>query len=195
MTSSWEYLLFISSKDKASRAIPNADFRGNVSNIYRGKPQRNNQFSEIHAATFPVELPEWAIQFTKQNDIIFDSFLGTGTTLIAAEKTNRKCYGMELDPKYCDVIVKRWEDFTGKKAHLEENRWMEEDTEYADAVKDIQESAIDFAESSLHQQIKEKVPSSTIFYLKTKGKNRGYVEKQQIEINEPKPFKWFDDEN
>jgi DNA modification methylase len=48
--------------------------------------------------------------------IIVDLFLGSGTTLIAAEKTNRKCYGMELDPKYCDVIVKRWEDFTGKKA-------------------------------------------------------------------------------
>ena len=73
-------------------------------------------------------------------------------------------------------------------------RWLEEDTDYADAVKDIQESAIVFAESSLHQQIKDKVPSSTIFYLKTKGKNRGYVEKQQIEINEPKPFTWFDDE-
>jgi len=74
-------------------------------------------------------------------------------------------------------------------------RWLDEDEEYAEAVKDIQESAIDFAESSLHQQIKDKVPSSTIFYLKTKGKNRGYVEKQQIEINEPKPFTWFDDEN
>jgi len=73
-------------------------------------------------------------------------------------------------------------------------RWLDEDEEYAEAVKDIQESAIDFAESSLHQQIKDKVPSSTIFYLKTKGKNRGYVEKQQIEINEPKPFTWFDDE-
>jgi DNA modification methylase len=45
-----------------------------------------------------------------------DLFLGSGSTLIASEKTNRKCYGMELDPKYCDVIVKRWEDFTGKKA-------------------------------------------------------------------------------
>jgi hypothetical protein len=72
---------------------------------------------------------------------------------------------------------------------------LEEDSDYAEAVKDIQESAIDFAESSLHQQIKDKIPSSTIFYLKTKGKNRGYVEKQQIEINEPKPFTWFDDEN
>ena len=49
----------------------------------------------------------------------FDGFLGSGSTLIAAEKTNRKCYGMELDPKYCDVIIKRWEDFTGKKATRE----------------------------------------------------------------------------
>ena len=49
---------------------------------------------------------------------VYDPFLGSGTTLIAAEKTGRKCYGMELDPKYCDVIVKRWEDFTGKKAEL-----------------------------------------------------------------------------
>ena len=55
---------------------------------------------------------------TNQSDMISEPFLGSGTTLIAAEKTNRKCYGMELDPKYCDVIVKRWEDFTGKKAHL-----------------------------------------------------------------------------
>ena len=48
-----------------------------------------------------------------------DPFLGSGTTLIACEKTKRKCYGMELDPHYCDVIVKRWENFTGKKATLD----------------------------------------------------------------------------
>ena len=52
----------------------------------------------------------------ESGNLILDLFLGSGSTLIAAEKTNRKCYGMELDPKYCDVIVKRWEDFTGKKA-------------------------------------------------------------------------------
>ena len=46
----------------------------------------------------------------------FDGFLGSGSTLIACEKTNRKCYGMEIDPHYCDVIVKRWEDYTGNKA-------------------------------------------------------------------------------
>ena len=47
---------------------------------------------------------------------MLDPFSGSGTTLIACEKTKRKCYGMEIDPHYCDVIVKRWEGFTGKKA-------------------------------------------------------------------------------
>ena len=64
----------------------------------------------------PVAVMEWCIDMTEGT--ILDPFLGSGSTLIAAEKTGRKCYGMELDPKYCDVIVKRWEDFTGKKAEL-----------------------------------------------------------------------------
>lgn len=75
--------------------------------------------NEIHKACFPVSLAEEGIRvYGKQNGILYEPFLGSGSTLIAAEKTNRKCYGMELDPKYCDVIVKRWEDFTGKKAEL-----------------------------------------------------------------------------
>jgi DNA modification methylase len=107
MTSCWEYMIFISSKDKASRAIPNAKFRGTVQNIYRGKPNRNNEFSHIHAATFPIDLPEWSLQFTKEGDIVLDQFLGTGTTMVASHQLNRKCYGMELDPKYCQVIIDR----------------------------------------------------------------------------------------
>lgn len=107
MTSAWEYMFFISSKEKASRAIPNANFRGTVPNIYRGKPNRNNEFSSIHAATFPIDLPEWALQFTKFGDIVLDQFCGTGTTMVVAHQLNRKCYGMELDPKYCQVIIDR----------------------------------------------------------------------------------------
>jgi DNA modification methylase len=107
MTSAWEYMFFISSKDKASRAIPNANFRGTVPNIYRGKPNRNNEFSSVHAATFPIDLPEWALQFTKEGDIVLDQFLGTGTTMVAAHQLKRKCYGIELDPKYCQVIIDR----------------------------------------------------------------------------------------
>jgi DNA modification methylase len=49
---------------------------------------------------------------------VLDSFLGSGTTLIACEKLDRVCYGMEIEPRYVDVAVKRWEDFVGKKAVL-----------------------------------------------------------------------------
>ena len=73
---------------------------------------------EAHEFGHPTQKPIYVIEnCVKHTDgILLDLFLGSGSTLIAAEKTRRKCYGMELDPKYCDVIVKRWEDFTGKKA-------------------------------------------------------------------------------
>lgn len=82
------------------------------------KPVRNGE----HPTMKPVELFEYQIlNNTKGGDIVLDSFGGSGTTLIAAEKNKRKSFVMELDPKYCDVIIKRWEDFTGKTAELLEN--------------------------------------------------------------------------
>tara|TARA_R100001132_G_C3266435_1_gene89212 strand:+ start:157 stop:1344 length:1188 start_codon:yes stop_codon:yes gene_type:complete len=69
-----------------------------------------------HRACFPVELPNKAINLVVNANSVLDPFLGSGTTLIAAEKLKRKCYGMELDEKYCDVIIERWEQFTGQKA-------------------------------------------------------------------------------
>ena len=76
--------------------------------------------SKLHPTMKPVGLMEYLVKnSSKQEDIILDSFLGSGSTLIACEKQSRICYGVELDPKYCDVIVKRWENFTGKKAELE----------------------------------------------------------------------------
>ena len=73
--------------------------------------------SKLHPTMKPVSLLEYLIKnSSKQEDIILDSFLGSGSTLIACEKLSRICYGAELDPRYADVIIKRWEDFTGKKA-------------------------------------------------------------------------------
>jgi DNA modification methylase len=75
--------------------------------------------NEDHATAKPLELCARAIRHaTKQGDVVLDIFGGSGSTLIAAEQTNRACYMMELDPKYVDVIVKRWENLTGKKAEL-----------------------------------------------------------------------------
>jgi DNA modification methylase len=73
--------------------------------------------SEDHPTQKPVLLAERAItNSSTKSQIVLDLFLGSGTTMIAAEKLNRKCYGLEIEPLYCDVAVKRWENFTGKKA-------------------------------------------------------------------------------
>ena len=81
------------------------------------KPRVN----DIHPTMKPVELMEYQIlNNTKGQDVVLDLFGGSGSTLIACEKTGRKARLMELDPKYCDVIVKRWEEFTGKTAELSE---------------------------------------------------------------------------
>lgn len=70
----------------------------------------------VHPTQKPVELIMYALHnSSKVDDIVLDPFLGSGSTLIACEKTNRHCYGAELDPKYCDVIVTRWCDFTGNR--------------------------------------------------------------------------------
>ena len=68
----------------------------------------------------PVELFEYQmLNNTQSDDVVLDSFGGSGTTLIAAEKNNRVARLMELDPAYVDVIVRRWQDFTGKAATLD----------------------------------------------------------------------------
>ena len=73
-----------------------------------------------HAATFPVGLPEFFVKaFSDAGDVVFDPFMGSGTTLVACERTKRSAFGTEISPKYCDLIVRRWEALTGKKATLD----------------------------------------------------------------------------
>jgi DNA modification methylase len=69
-----------------------------------------------HATEKPTELLGKIIMVNDLVELVIDPFLGSGSTLIACEETGRTCYGMELTPRYCDVIVQRWENFTGKKA-------------------------------------------------------------------------------
>lgn len=79
------------------------------------KPMAN----KYHPTMKPVELPVCAIlNHSDEGDVVADPFLGSGTTIIAAEQTKRSCFGMEISPAYCDVVVSRWEAFTGKKASL-----------------------------------------------------------------------------
>lgn len=78
-----------------------------------------NKEARVHPTQKPIALAEWAFENFAAGHVIVDLFGGSGSTLIACEKTNRECRIMELDPKYCDVTVKRWQDFTGQKAILE----------------------------------------------------------------------------
>ena len=73
--------------------------------------------TEVHSAPYPVALPEFFIKaFSDSGDMIFDPFMGSGTTMIAAEKNGRHSCGTEISPMYCDVIVTRWQAFAGKQA-------------------------------------------------------------------------------
>ncbi|MBX9681835.1 MAG: hypothetical protein K2X38_24005 [Gemmataceae bacterium] len=73
--------------------------------------------NDVHPTMKPVAMFAYQIgNSTASQALVYDPFLGSGTTLIACEQLGRRCCGMELSPQYCDVIVKRWEHFTGKKA-------------------------------------------------------------------------------
>jgi len=125
--------------DKGNHTLSNSDymsmyepiFYGWINNhkFYGGKNGmdiwkiKRTAKNDLHPTMKPVELVEKALLDGSQvNGIALDLFGGSGTTMIACEKNNRDCRMMELDPKYCDVIIKRWQDFTGKEAVHEDGR-------------------------------------------------------------------------
>ena len=98
----------------------------NKTHVFYGNGEfKNTSVWEFDRPTRSVEHPtmkpvallcEILLNATKEKDTVLDTFGGSGSTLIACEQLNRKCYMIELDPHYCDVILQRWENFTGRKA-------------------------------------------------------------------------------
>ncbi len=78
--------------------------------------EATREIERFHPTVKPVGLVKYCLGSHKDTGKVLDLFLGSGTTLIACEQLNRTCYGMEIDPAYCDVIVQRWENLTGKEA-------------------------------------------------------------------------------
>lgn len=115
----WEFIFIFSKELNPTRSMKHGpDFRGTIDNIYRLNPVgKKDPLAKNHGAVFPVQLSEFFVSSFSDRSVM-DPFGGSGTTMIACEKTNRKCFMMELDPHYCDVIVARWEKYTGKKAEL-----------------------------------------------------------------------------
>lgn len=113
MNSAFEFVVFFS-KENQSRAIGTNDFRGTVSNVYQSHIQSGNEYSKIHSATFPVDFAGHFIDcFTNKGDTVLDLFGGSGSTLIACEQLNRRCFMCELDPHYVDVIIQRYINLKG----------------------------------------------------------------------------------
>jgi DNA modification methylase len=82
-----------------------------------GRQSEEGYLAVLHPTLKPVAMVADAIlDCSARGDIVLDSFLGSGTTLIAAERVGRRCYGIEIDPLYVDTIIRRWQAFTGDKA-------------------------------------------------------------------------------
>ena len=126
-------IIFLFTKGQADfrgRIQPNEKYSNDVWEIHQSQATVDLQTigydkgmtmhaKKSHPAAYPVELPTAGmIHLTTEQENIFDPFGGSGSTLIAAEKNNRKCYIMEIDPSYCEVICRRWETLTGKKREL-----------------------------------------------------------------------------
>lgn len=116
LSSRFEFV-FIFDKENPSKALRFGDFRGDVANLFSVKHEQN-AYADKHKAVFPLSLPLHFLDINSKATSVYEPFCGTGTTLIAAETMGKTCYAMELNPEYCDITLKRWEDFTGESAVL-----------------------------------------------------------------------------
>lgn len=114
-TNRFEFILCLEN-GCAKKGFP-VKWQGKYHNVIEGSTAAKENVTEgAHSATMPSYVPEWFLERLEFVESVFDPFGGSGTTLIACEKTNRRCFMMELDPKYCDVILARWEKYTGQVA-------------------------------------------------------------------------------
>jgi len=113
-------------KDNAKKDFP-VQWQGKFHNVIEGSSAASeNEVPDSHGATMPMYVPLWFFERLPYISAVFEPFCGSGTTLIACEKTNRRCFGMEIDPIYCGVILDRWAKFTGLDPHREDGiAWSE----------------------------------------------------------------------
>lgn len=118
MNSRFEDVWILSPQENPKRCIPTGRFQSTVPNVYEGRGASGENVAEaIHAAVMPMH---FALHILTSMDgtagIVYEPFAGSGTTLIAAEKLGRRCFAIEIDPIYCDTVINRYEQFTGKRA-------------------------------------------------------------------------------
>ncbi len=108
MTSKFEFIMILSDDEPEKRKFHKANFRGTFPNVIEGGNASGNKFADIHKATFPQYLPDKIIaNFTNEGDIIFDPFMGIGTTAMSALQLKRNYIGCEISKEYCDIAEQR----------------------------------------------------------------------------------------
>lgn len=121
LSRNWELVFVLSKGDKYFTTQGQNEVRWAKWEISAGTQH------DIHKATFPIDFARKALcDFSREGHVLFEPFLGSGTCLIACEETKRRCFGLEMIPQYVDVIVKRWQDYTGKEAKHEDGRTFAE---------------------------------------------------------------------
>ena len=119
MTSRFEWILIYKNSKHATKSIPYSSWHGNQTNVFELTTPKN-QYNDIHKAVFPVDLVKYvAGDLMNRCRGVVDCFMGTGTSIIAAEVLGKSAMGIEMEPAYVDVSVTRWQNYTGKQATLE----------------------------------------------------------------------------
>jgi site-specific DNA-methyltransferase (adenine-specific) len=114
-TNRFEFFLCLE-KDCRKKGFP-VDWQGKFHNVIEGATAASDNVAKgQHAATMPIYVPSWFLERLDFIKTIYEPFCGSGTTIIASEKFGKKCFAMEMDPSYCDIIIERWENLTGKTA-------------------------------------------------------------------------------
>lgn len=116
----YEFLIIYQSDKSDHVFIPYSDWHGTVNNVIDIDSRRWAEYRQINQATMPIQFSEYVIDTVfNLSRTVLDPFSGTGTTMIACQKLGRKSYSLEISPQYCDVSIRRWQDFTGQQAVLE----------------------------------------------------------------------------
>ncbi len=116
LNNAYEFVVCLDN-ETATRLIRFGNFKGTFSNFIETKKEKN-KFADVHKAVFSVEFVNKILEINSLCKSVVDLFGGTGTTMIACEQLGKQCYMMEMSPQYVDLIIDRWETFTGKKAEL-----------------------------------------------------------------------------
>ena len=133
MNSKFEFIIILSNQFPEKKKFYDGNFKGNFNNVIDGINATNNKFSDVHNATFPDYLPKTILsKFGQIGELVYDPFMGTGTTAIACIDFKRNFIGSEIDSKYYEISEERVKPYFASAKIFNEYNFLEEKTEYTE---------------------------------------------------------------